>query len=86
MLNPIVNMIVVLEKELELEKQGLRRTRRWIGDASRVTDAGWYRRKVSPVAESRNSLDEGSKVAEVKHRRDTNRSILTRRQPACEEC
>ena len=29
---PIVNLNMMIEKELDLEKQGLRRTKRWIGD------------------------------------------------------
>jgi hypothetical protein len=36
----MINMYNVLEKELELESQGIRRTRRWIGDDSRVIDGG----------------------------------------------
>jgi hypothetical protein len=93
-MNPIVNMILVLEKELELERQGLRRTRRWIGDVSQVTDARWYQGEVSRVSETKPYLGEVGRVAETKPRREAPRSILarllhlprTRRQPARNEC
>jgi hypothetical protein len=94
MMNPIVNMNIVLEKELELEREGLRRTRRWIGDARQVTDARWYRGGESPVPETKHYLGEVNRIAETKPRREARRSILarllhlprTRRQPACNEC
>ena len=93
-MNPNVNMILVLEKELELERQGFRRTRRWIGDVSQVPDAGWYRGKVSQISETNHYLGEVSRVAETKPRREAHRSILarllhlprTRRQAASNEC
>jgi hypothetical protein len=93
-MNPMVNTILVLEKELELERQGLRRTRRYIGDLSQVTDARWYQGEVSQVAEAGPYFGEVSRVAEVKPRWEAHRSILvrlfhmprTRRQPACDEC
>jgi hypothetical protein len=43
-------MIVVVEKELELESQGMRRTRRFIGDAA-VGDPRWYQTRLNRVVE-----------------------------------
>jgi len=74
----IVNLNNVVEKELELERQGFRRTRRWIGDASQVTDAKWYQAKVSKVSGATHNLDEVSQVAEIKPRRKVNSSFLAR--------
>ena len=90
---PMVNMEIVLEKELELERQGFRRTRRWIGDASRVADSKWYQTKVSQVHEIRANPEETSPIVESKPHQETLRSTLTqflnqlytRRQPAKSE-
>jgi hypothetical protein len=92
-MNPIVNLNIVLEKELELERQGMRRTRRWIGDASQVTDARWYQTKLSRFSGIKHNLEEVSRVAETKPRREAPSSILNRlfnlpstsRQPAGSE-
>ena len=74
----MVNMEIVLEKELELERQGFRRTRRWIGDASQVADPKWYQTKINKVLEIRGNLEETSPLAESKPRQETLRSTLTR--------
>jgi len=76
-MSQIVNMNLVLEKELELERQGYRRTRRWIGDV-KVTDARWYQRDVSRVAETKRYPGEVSRAAETKPRREAHHSILAR--------
>jgi hypothetical protein len=94
MMNPMVNMNIVLERELELEREGLRRTRRWIGDASQVTDDRWYWGGASPVPETKRYLDEANRIEGTKLRREARRSVLgrflhlsrTRRQPAGNEC
>ena len=93
-MNTNVNMILVLEKELELERQGFRRTRRWIGDASQVADARWYRGETSQVSKTNHHLGKVSSVAETKSRRKAQRSVLARllhlprtgRQTAYNEC
>jgi hypothetical protein len=93
-MNPIVNLNLILEKELELERQGLRRTRRWIGDACQVTDARWYQGEVGPISATNHYLSEVGRVAGTKPRGEARRSILarlldsprTRRQPAYNEC
>lgn len=92
-MNQIVNMNLVLEKELELERQGYRRTRRWIGDV-KGTDARWYQRGVSRIVETKRYPGEVSRTNETKPRREARHSILdrllhllpTRRQPACNDC
>ena len=62
---PMVNLNMAVEKELELECQGkLRRTRRWIGDAS--TDSGWYRPKVKRVSGTEFNQGEVSPMTETK--------------------
>lgn len=93
-MNQMVNMIVVLEKELELERQGFRRTRRFIGDASQLIDDRWYRADGIRVAEIGQSMDGVSRLAAIKSRWEARRSILdrlfhlprTRRDTACNEC
>lgn len=59
-MNSMVNMLVVVEKELELESQGMRRTRRYIGDA-KVSDPRWYSRDLNRVVETEGYLVEQDK-------------------------
>ncbi len=90
----MVNMVLGLEKELESERQGLRRTRRYIGDVRRVIDPRWYQPKICQVAENMHNLSEGNQVAEAKPCREARHSILKRflhlphtpHQPARCEC
>jgi hypothetical protein len=77
-MNPIVNLNIVIEKELELERQGYRRTRRWLGDAGRDADSGWYQAKVSQVSEAGHDQNERSRVVETKPTLESHRSILNR--------
>ena len=77
-MNPIVNMNIVLEKELELEQQGLRRTRRFIGDASQVVDARWYQAKASQFSGPGRRMEMISPVAENNSLQESFRSILSR--------
>jgi len=89
-----VNMIIGLEKELELERQGQPRTRRWIGDNRRVVDERWYRSQTVRTPEIGQEPCEGSQVVETGSRRETYRSALARllrrprasRQLASHEC
>ena len=93
-MNPMVNMIIVLEKELEMERQGLRRTRRYIGDASQVADPRWYQRDINRAAESKLNLGEVRQVEDSEPCREPFRSRLARlfhlprlyREPRCNEC
>lgn len=77
-MNPMVNLNIVLEKELELERQGFRRTRRWIGDASSNTNPNWYEAKASRVPTTRHNVDQIIQLADTKPHREANRSILAR--------
>ena len=89
-MNLIVILNIVMEKELELERQGISRTRRWIGDASQSANPGWYQTRVSQVSRTNHNLDGIIQAPETKPRQDVHRSILTRffnslytnRQPA----
>lgn len=93
-MNTMINMIVVVEKELELERQGMRRTRRFIGDARHVSDAQWYQTSIKPVAETRHSLVEASQAAGNQARREAAPSLLARifhpshihQEASCDEC
>ena len=86
----IVNLNNNIEKELELERQGMRRTRRWIGDANQAADARWYQARAYRISSSKRNLDEVSRVAKKQPHREAQGSILdrlsglmnTRRQPA----
>jgi hypothetical protein len=77
-MNPMMNLNLVVEKELELEQQGLRRTRRFIGDANQVVDARWYQTKASQFSGPGQRMDTISPVAENKSFQESLRSILTR--------
>jgi hypothetical protein len=88
-MNQIVNLEMSLKKEIELESQGFRRTRRWIGDAEGVSDPNWYQAKASKIAETRRPLEDNNQVAETEPRMLPIPSVLnrffklpyTRRQP-----
>ena len=88
-MNQIMNLEIALNKELELERQGFRRTRRWIGDADRVSDPGWYQAKASQVPGTIINLDETGSVEETNPRLQAIRTAFdrffnlphTRRQP-----
>jgi hypothetical protein len=86
---PMVNLNNNIEKELELEHQGMRRTRRYIGDANSVADVRWYQARAYRIPEYKSNLPENGKVIQTQTRRDVFNSILnrfstmvnTRRQP-----
>jgi hypothetical protein len=87
---PMVNLINIVEKELELERQGHRRTSRWIGAASRVTDARWFQRVIHRISPEPYQ-GEASQVAASKPCQAQQSALeqplnLARRQPACGEC
>ena len=91
---PTANMILTLEKELELERNGLRRTRRWIGDASQVTDERWYRGTARQLSVTGGGPGEVSRTVETNPCPEARRSILARlftlrpgrTQPAFTDC
>jgi hypothetical protein len=90
MMIPIINMYNGLEKELDLERKGVRRTRRWIGDDSRVIDDGWYQGNQTLISLRKSDPGKVSQAQKTMHGHDANRSILVRlfyllrnrRQPA----
>lgn len=51
-MHPIINLNMVVEKEIKLERQGFRRTRRYIGDAPALADARWYQTNANRRAEN----------------------------------
>ena len=53
----IINLNNIVEKELELESQGFRRTRRYIGDASQVGDERIYQTNIDQVALYKDNLN-----------------------------
>jgi len=89
---PMVNLINIVEKELELERQGHRRTNHWIGAASRVTDARWFQRVIHQIS-AEQYQGEVSRVsvstpceAQKSTLEQPQRVTRTRHQPACSEC
>ncbi len=93
-MNIMISNILMLEKELELERQGYRRTRRYIGDVNEVTDHRWYQQEISQIAETRHHIADKNQTLQTTPHQKTNGSILnrlfrpsrTRRQPASNEC
>lgn len=75
---PIINLYNGLEKELDLERKGVRRTRRWIGDDSRVTDDGWYQGNQTLISVRKSDPGKVSQAQKTMHGHDANRSILGR--------
>jgi hypothetical protein len=73
-----VNLNNNVEKELEVERQGMRRTRRWMGDTTQDTDIRWYQASAYRLTESKPNLDEFSQMAEDQPPREAFSSILTR--------
>jgi hypothetical protein len=86
----IINLNNVVEKELELEHQGFRRTRRWIGDASQVGDERMYQTKLNQVAIYKDKLNKIKRASEIAPSQQLRTSVLERfsklfstpRQPA----
>ena len=86
---PIVNLNNNIERELELENQGMRRTRRWIGDATQAADERWYQARAFRVSSSKPKLDQVSQMTNDQTYYQSQRSVLdlisslfkTRRQP-----
>ena len=86
----IINLNNIVEKELELEHEGFRRTRRWIGDASHVGDEKLYQTKLNQFAVYKDNLNKIKSASEVTPSRQTRTSFLERlstlfstpRQPA----
>lgn len=86
----IINLNNIVEKELEMESQGFRRTRRWIGDASQVADEKMYQTKLNQFAVYKDNLNKIKSASESSASRQAHTSFLgqlsnlfsTPRQPA----
>ena len=74
----IINLNNIVEKELELEGQGFRRTRRYIGDASQVGDEKLYQTKLNQVAIYKEKLNNIKSASEVTSSRQLRPSISER--------
>ena len=93
-MNTMVNMIVMLEKELEGEQHGLRRSARYVGNLRQMSDLRWHRGEVRTAAEPRQLLDAGGPEAAIETRLQAHRSLLSRlfhqprahHQETCGEC
>jgi hypothetical protein len=64
---PIINLNNVVEKELELEHQSLRRARRWISDANQNVYESWYPTNANRISEY-NNLEKVSWASQIKSR------------------
>jgi hypothetical protein len=85
----IVNLNNNIERELELENQGMSRTRRWIGDATQAGDERWYQARAFRIPSFTPQLDQASQMTKDQTIYQSQRSVLdllsglfkTRRQP-----
>lgn len=85
----IVNLNNNIDKELKLENQGMRRTRRWISDATQVADERWYQARALRNSSSKPKLDQVSQMKKDQTHYESQSSVLdrlsslfnTRRQP-----
>ena len=74
----IINLNNIVEKELELERQGFRRTRRWIGDASQVSDERMYQTKIDQVVLYKDHLNKIKSRSESPLSKQSGTSFLGR--------
>ena len=74
----IINLNNVVEKELELESQGFRRTRRWIGDASQVGDERMYQTNIDQVALYKDNLNKIKSASQSASYRQSRTSFMER--------
>lgn len=77
-MNNIINLNMMIEKELDLEHQGHRRTRRWIGDANHVADASWYKAEPNRAFATRDPLSDSQSMVEAQPRWQEPNPILAR--------
>ena len=77
-MNTLVHLNMTIEKELELERQGMRRTRRLIGDASQVRDFRWYERKTSRLPANNQNRDDLNLLTETRSPQKEGTPLLSR--------
>jgi hypothetical protein len=74
----IADLINDIQKDVELERQGMTRIRRWTGDTSQVTGNRKFQANAYQIQNTNSNLDEISHMAETQPRREAFNSILTR--------
>jgi hypothetical protein len=77
-MNPMVNLNLMIEKELHLERQGQPRTRRWIGDANHIANDRWYQAKPNRASATRDQLSDPQYMVETQPRWQEPNPILAR--------
>jgi len=75
---PVVNLNNNIAKELEMERDGNRRTRRFIGDAAQASDRRWYQAPVTRRAQAAARQAEASQVAQGETRRQPASAFMAR--------
>ncbi|MCU0485258.1 MAG: hypothetical protein MUC85_04020 [Anaerolineales bacterium] len=93
-MNTMINLNVVLEHELELERLGFSRTSRWIGNRNRAADESWYRRNstlAGTTVPSAGMVEQAAGTSTPPLKRSSSLARLLRpsrphRQSACENC
>ena len=73
-----VSVIDKIRQEVELERQGMRRIYRSIGDEGRVLDNRWYPARAYRFPNPMANLEEIRRTAENQPRRPVFNSVLTR--------
>lgn len=61
----IVNMLNNIEKEVDLERQGMLRIKRFAGNTSQITDDRWYQARAHRIPKSKANLDDVSQMGET---------------------
>ena len=74
-MNNIMNLNLNIDKELELERQGHRRTRRWVGDAAQTS---WYQSRIIPFSGSGQNMARVNQIQDTQSRLDAYNETLTR--------
>ena len=74
----MVNLNVAVERELELERSGQRRTRRWIGDTPRDADPGWNKAKMNKIRGSVYRNNGSSQIGDSNPLSEMQNSVLNR--------
>jgi hypothetical protein len=74
----MVNLNVAVEREIELERSGQSRSRRWIGDTPRDADPGWQKVRMSRVPSSVSRQNGSSQIELSSHRSERRISFLNR--------
>ena len=75
---PVVNLNNNIAKELEMERDGKRRTRRFIGDAAQASDRRWYQAPVTRQTQAAANPAEASQAAEGQPRRQPASAFMAR--------